>query len=432
MIRRLRRKFILIAALSIMFVLIFVISIINAALYVSNIYESQAILDFLSNNYGMMIVSRHNDELNFRHSAELPYEIRYFTMLADENGSLIFADYAHISAVNKDNENTVYQVVRNAERSDGRLKIGNSIYLYKKRVVTGAELIKAYSVADTIESELPFRSNGIYDLVVFLDYSTRDLRLYNLRLYSIYAAIACFVIFLFVISVFSKHAIQPFVENSEKQKTFITNAGHELKTPIAIISANTEVMEAMDGPNEWTQSNMAQVERLTRLVNELVTLARLEEAAEKETLILEEVDLSEKAAAVSQEFHGLAVTNGLTLETNIAEGIKVKGQEKSLHELISILLDNAVKYCDEGGHISVTLERKKKNAVFIVANSYKNGADVDYSRFFERFYREDSSHSQIKSGYGIGLSMAESIVRAHKGSISVSYKNGDIIFRVLL
>ena len=237
--------------------------------------------------------------------------------------------------------------------------------------------------------------------------------------------------FILVVSAFSGYAIKPYLENYEKQKRFITNAGHELKTPLSIISANNELQELMTGETEWTKSTKDQVERLTHLINQLVTLARLEE---QPNIVLERVCFSEIVQDAAEDFKAPIIKDGKTFEMQIASDIYVKAEEKSLFELVTLLVDNANKYCDDKGTVSVKLSRTNglKKARLEVSNTFKEGTEIDYSRFFDRFYREDESHNNQTSGYGIGLSMAQSIVKIFKGKISVSYKNDAITFKVIL
>ena len=297
----------------------------------------------------------------------------------------------------------------NLHERDGRFRKNNHFYSYR---VT------------------KMNPSGRY-LVVVLDatrfFADRS-ELINL---SIQMSFYSLLFFILVVSVFSGYAIKPYLENYEKQKRFITNAGHELKTPLSIISANNELQELMTGETEWTKSTKDQVERLTHLINQLVTLARLEE---QPNIVLERVCFSEIVQDAAEDFKAPIIKDGKTFEMQIASDIYVKAEEKSLFELVTLLVDNANKYCDDKGTVSVKLSRTSglKKARLEVSNTFKEGTEIDYSRFFDRFYREDESHNNQTSGYGIGLSMAQSIVKIFKGKISVSYKNDAITFKVIL
>ena len=203
-----------------------------------------------------------------------------------------------------------------------------------------------------------------------------------------------FIFFVLVVSGFSNFAIRPYIKNYENQKRFITNAGHELKTPLAIISANTELQELMTGENEWTESTKDQVKRLSNLINQMVVLARLEEQPD---VTLVDVNFSEVVKKVAGNFKSIIEKASKKYEIKLQEDIHVKATEDELYELVSILIDNACKYCDEDGQIFVTLTKAKrgKRARLTVANSYADGKNVDYSRFFDRFYREKIGRAHV-------------------------------------
>ena len=315
-------------------------------------------------------------------------------------------------------------ILHGLKQEKGKIEDTDSIYFFQKKQISCEEL-------QEIDFDIELTDSN-YILIVFMDATNRIYHIRDIQLFSVLSSIFCFIVFFALISVFSDRAIKPTIEAYEKQKRFITDAGHELKTPLAIISANTEVIEAMDGKSEWTESILNQVKRLSGLVNDLITLARLEEAEEHGDVATEELDFSAKVKEVFDAFHPVITQQGKHFSADIAENIIIKANTKSIHELVSILVDNAVKYCDDNGTISVALSRQKKYAVFAVTNDYKDGENVDYTKFFDRFYREDSSRNSAKAGYGIGLSMAENIVSIHKGKISAGFSDGKITFTVQL
>ncbi len=423
MIRKLRKKFILIASGAILIILAVVMVSINLVTYASTISEIDSILEFILDNNGRMPMDWHRKEnFLFHVNQELPYETRYFSMILDDCGNLVMTDYEHIASVS--DEDIQEFILTDSKKNAGRIETSDGIYFYQRKQISGEDLCETYPDAGLTDES--------YSLTIFMDATNRLYRFQNMQLFSILSSIFCFLVFFVLVSVFSNRAIKPTIEAYEKQKRFITDAGHELKTPLAIISANTEVIEAMDGKSEWTESILNQVRRLSGLVADLITLARLEESAENENLTTEEFDFSAKVKEVAESFRLVVTQQGKQFSSEIAGGITLKGNMKSLHELVSILTDNAVKYCDDNGTVSVSLSAQKKNAVLAVTNDYKDGETVDYSKFFDRFYREDSSRNSEKHGYGIGLSMAESIVSIHKGKISAGFADGKITFTVLL
>jgi signal transduction histidine kinase len=233
----------------------------------------------------------------------------------------------------------------------------------------------------------------------------------------------------------SGRMIRPEIENARRQKMFITNASHELKTPLAVIRANTELEELMNGETEWTQSTLRQVDRLNGLIQNLVMIARAQE--KEEPGIRGDIDASAAILDTVTPYESMALQQEKTLTTDIVPDIHMNAVESRIRQLTVILIDNAFKYCDEKGTIRVVLDRvsvrfgglRKNSAVrLMVSNSYAEGEHADYTKFFERFYREDESHNADRGGYGIGLSVAESLCRQYQGRIRANWKDGMIYF----
>lgn len=242
----------------------------------------------------------------------------------------------------------------------------------------------------------------------------------------------CWLGMLALVRVLARKAIQPIGESMEKQRQFITNAGHELKTPLAIILANTEAMELYQGESKWSRNIRTQTDRLSQLTQLLLTLARMEEGADLPPA--QPVDLSQLARQVRQTFQEAAALQTLTLEGEIAPGVMVSADPGHLEQLLSILLDNGVKYTEPGGRVDLTLAETGGRACLRVKNAparLEEGADP--ARFFERFYRGDPARSQKTGGCGIGLAAAQAIVTAWGGTIGVALEgeNG-VVFTVTL
>ena len=172
----------------------------------------------------------------------------------------------------------------------------------------------------------------------------------NTLILTVLALVVAFI----AVFAFSKRAIKPEIENANRQQKFMTNASHELKTPIAVIRANTELTEMLSGETEWTQSTLKQVDRLEGLVRDLMTIVRGEERESAEQQ-LSDVDVAAVVGKAVDSFKGMAQQNGKNLETAIADGVKLRGSEASIEQLTCLLVDNAIKYCDEGGAIDVNL-----------------------------------------------------------------------------
>lgn len=411
MFRKLKIRFILLASAAIVCILLTMIAVLNSVRFLQTNGEIQAVLNILSANNGdFPSVEETAESLqNDRITIDTIYQYRYFSVVYKEDKTLYSTNLDHLSNLSKEQALSYANKVIKDSRSSGVFKVGSQFYSYQ---ITQDSKTKRY-------------------LLVVLD-STNYLESRNDFFWlSIQLCFYSFIFFVLVVSGFSNFAIRPYIKNYENKKRFITNAGHELKTPLAIISANTELQELMTGENEWTESTKDQVKRLSNLINQMVVLARLEEQPD---VTLVDVNFSEVVKKVAGNFKSVIEKAGKKYEIKLQEDIHVKATEDELYELVSILIDNACKYCDEDGQIFVTLTKAKrgKRARLTVANSYAGGKNVDYSRFFDRFYREDESHNQKQPGYGIGLSMAESLVRIFKGRIWVSYKKGLIGFTVLL
>lgn len=429
MIRSLRKKFILIASACILLILTVVLICFNAISYYSAYRESMAILGFIADNNGRMPDENpQNGDVNFFVSREFRFETRYFSVIVDADGNYVGSNNDYISAVSDEDAETMYTQVLAAHKTQGRMRCADSIFLYQVKKASGEELNNTLFSRPDMPAFLDDAKD--YSLIMFMDCTNRFHRIRSMQTRSLLIGAVCLIAFVILVSVFSKFAVKPVAENYEKQKQFITNAGHELKTPLAIISANTEVIETLHENSEWTQSIRHQVDRLTGLVNDLITIARLDESAERRDAVMTAVDLSVLMQNAAADFRTLAEQQQKSFETDIAPSVSVCGNEKTLKELISILLDNAVKYCDDGGSIRAELKQQKHSVSLTVSNTHSEPTDC--TRFFDRFYRGDTSHNSEKSGYGIGLSMAETIVRLHKGKITAQQKEQRVSFTVTL
>ena len=247
--------------------------------------------------------------------------------------------------------------------------------------------------------------------------------------YSILMSLAGLIVMFGVITFFAGRIVRPVAESYEKQKRFITDAGHEIKTPLAIIKANIDLMDMELDKKRVDKAELkenlgdinSQVDRLTDLTNDLVYLSRMEEG---DSLVMTEVPLSDIVSETAASFGPLAEEQGKTIEAKIESMISVQGSTKELEKLLSIVLENAVKYSSDP-KIGVSLKKEGKNAVLEVRNQTDGELTNEMlSHVFERFYRTDSSRNSATGGHGIGLSMASAIVKAHGGKISAHTSTG--------
>jgi len=265
--------------------------------------------------------------------------------------------------------------------------------------------------------------------VVFVDGSMSRSSLMQSMTIAGFVLLGCAALVLILIFLLSKKAVKPISESYEKQKQFITDANHELKTPLTLILANLDIAEAELGQNEWLDDIRSEGHRMTELVGQLVALSRMDE--EGQPLNITEVALGELVSDTVAEFEPLAKERGKHLAASVDKEISYPGDEALLHRLVGILMDNAIKYCDQGGEITVNLHRGRK-IVLIVENTYVAVGELELNRLFDRFYRADKAR-KFTGGYGVGLSMAKAIVEKHKGEITAYKKDATYIgFKVIL
>ena len=225
--------------------------------------------------------------------------------------------------------------------------------------------------------------------------------------------------------------LRPVQASFDRQKQFVWDASHEFKTPLAVISANAEVLSREIGPNEYLGYIKSEVKRTDALVQNLLTLARMDKGAAAAEM--KRFDLSQALLGVALPFESTVFEAGRTLETDIPEGVCVRGDETMLQQLAVILLSNALKYSDEGGRIRLSLAQKGRGAVITVFNTGRGIAPENLEKIFDRFYREDLSHNREVAGNGLGLAIARTIAQAHKGRIRAeSHPGRDATFIVTL
>ena len=266
---------------------------------------------------------------------------------------------------------------------------------------------------------------NVGDLILFLN-CQRELDSYESFVKnSVLISIGVILSVLVLIILVSKRVIAPIQETYLKQKQFITGASHELKTPLAIISSNADVLEMMSGDSKWTTNIHNQVDRLTSLVNSLVVFSRMEE---KDTVERTSFNLTETLKSRIEDFDELANFQKKYIVTDIDENLNYYGEKDSIIQLMDILLENAIKYAPEDSDILVKLNKNRKYATLKVSNK-ANVEKGDLSKVFDRFYRLDESRNSAIKGYGIGLSMAQLIAEKHKETIQ-AYAPEDGVFKI--
>ena len=399
MIRKLRIKLLLAAMLSLLLVLSIIFFTVGILNYTKIVADADSVLTILQQNDGSFPMDDHwqnntaflddHPRGDRRFSEELPYESRYFSVFLSADGSVISVNTGKIAAVDTTTAIDYAQSVVKDGDTQGFVKD----YRYT-----------VYTVGDEIH-------------VIFLDYG-REMGSFRTFLFtgigvSLIGLLAVLLLLIFL----SGRIVKPFSENYEKQKRFITDAGHELKTPLTIIDADAEVLEMDIGENEWLADIQTQTKRLAQLTNSLIQLSRMEEQPQVEKI---EFPISDVVEEMVETFQALAKTQNKNLSSKIQPMLSMNGDEKAIRQLVGILMDNAVKYSDDGGRIEITLEKQKNSIQLSVFNTARYISKENLPHFFDRFYRADQSRNSKTGGYGLGLSIASAIVTAHKGKIGAT------------
>ena len=413
MTKTLRMKFIVRSMTAVSILLILLIGGINIANFSVNERMTRDFLKVLAENDGSLSDREPPDELKerpadlfrFQENGRQPAPMEYFWAETDGAGMVVSCDVSHMSSF----------TVKEAEAYIGRIAVLNQPW--------GRDDGMRYFIS---ESE-----SGKGNLVVVADISNQLRSELRVLLLSLAAGAAGWFFMLILISLLSGRAVRPIVENMEKQKRFITDAGHEIKTPLAIIMANTDALELHQGETKWSRNIRGQTERLSGLMQNLLTLSRMDEGTAG--TLMSECSLSEMTRDAVAQFREPAENRGISVLCDIAENVTVTGDKVRLLQLLTILLDNAVKYA-EGvtPEIRVSVSRQERTAVLRISNTCFLGQDEDPGKWFERFYRGDSARTQKSGGYGIGLSAASAIVRLHKGFVKAEYEDGRVVFTVVL
>lgn len=389
MIKRLRIKLIA-ASMGSLFLVLFIIGGVAGILSYGKIAEeADQILEILEKNAGTFpkTFPENKKENRFEMSPEIPYESRYFSVLFDGNGEIILTDISKTVSVDAEKAAEYAAEVRNTGKEKGFL----GEYRYRLCQYNGEVR------------------------VIFLD-CRRQLDNFQNFLFTTFGVSSLGLLSVLVLIVYlSARIVKPFSDNYEKQRRFITDAGHELRTPLTIIEADAEILELDSGKNEWLQDIREQTKRLADLTNTLVELSRMEEGEKMEMKV--ELPLSDIVEEVCRTFQAPAKLQGISLISTVAPVLSMKGNEKAIRGLITILLDNAVKYTNKSGRISVTLEKKKNRICLSVFNTTDYISKDQISHLFDRFYRTDSSRNSQTGGYGLGLAIAAVTVESHKGKI---------------
>ena len=415
--KKLRRKLIAACMVSLAIVLAVILGGVNLMSYQKVVSDADTVLALLASNAGTFPQEQGGrpprQEGDFTQgkrdflgkadlSPETPYESRFFSVLLDGNGQVLLTDTDQIAAVDAEQASAYAQQVAQSGRTGGFLAD------YRYLVLIEGENIRVIFL-DCGRSLSSFRST----LLASLGLSALGL-------------LAVLVLLL----ILSRRIVRPVAESYERQKQFITDAGHELKTPMTIISADVDLAEMDCGENQWLADIRRQAQRLTGLTNDLIYLSRMEEEQPKLQYI--EFPLSDVVEEMAMPFQAPAKSQGKELSLHIQPMLSCTGDEKAIRQLLSILLDNALKYSPAGGKLELRLQKQGRNLLLTVFNTTSQPAERDkLPHLFDRFYRSDQSRNSQTGGYGLGLSIARSIVQAHKGKIRAESPDGNSLLVII-
>lgn len=401
---KLRKKFIYFSVGIISIVILAILAFVNVANFYNLKHSSDELLKTLIENNGVMpsfaVVNENADEKKTLYLKN--FSNRFFTVRTDNQKNIVTVNTDDVFFTSaSDAVDYAKEVLAKGKHS--------GYYKGFKYMVENTDKGKLIAFVDVVKDFDVFYSNLGNSVIISL------------------LVLGLVTFFSYVLS---KKAVAPMVQAYEKQNAFITDASHELKTPLAIIKTSADVLEMEGGESKWTGNIHKQVNRLNGLIGNLISLTKLEESDDLDKLDFSFSDVLNDCITDVKDY---ALSLDKNIVTDIEDGISFKGNEKLIRQVIGILLDNAIKYAKENSDINVRLTKQNKKIVFTVENEADNLEIKNYNILFERFYRADSSRNSKTGGYGIGLSIAQSIVLKHKGKISADSFDGEkIVFTVKL
>ena len=402
MINKLKRKFLLIGTVFMFILMTVLVTIMNIVNYGEVVSDADSVLDVLAQPNlpvldGQTPPEDPDEILAFvprGMSLEVPYESRFFVVRVSSDGEVLQSDLSRIISVDDDSAKDYIAEALDSGSERGFI----DSFRYSKRTDESGTTIIFLDCGRKLDSFMSFLTISV--------------------LVGLGGCVVVFVAFIFT----AGRIVSPIAESYEKQKRFISDAGHEIKTPLTIINANVDLLET-DGESEELTEIRRQTKRLTELTNDLVLLSKMEEA--EHTLQKIEFPLSDLVGETAQSFGAVAEARGLSLDAEIEPSVTASGAPDAIRRLVSILLENAVKYSPDGGAVALEMKTHRKTVTLSVANASRDKVNADdLTRVFDRFYRTDTSRNSATGGHGIGLSIAKAIVDAHGGSISASTTDG--------
>ena len=405
MIKKTQSKVFMIVMLSLSIIILSIISIINIVNYNQSKQESYMMVENASGVLKQMTSfplrpPEKMDDIN-KEQRMLYWKTAQFYFVIVDNNTIVQTVNENSEKYSDDEINQFALKVAKGNKKNG--SIGNLVYGIKE--IRGSKII------------------------TFMDNSIANNSLKKMFILSFVIGILS-LIFAYAISrKISFWIVKPIEDAFNKQKQFISDASHELKTPLAVICANADILESEIGTNKWLNYIQKEVISMDKLVNSLLSLARVEKERDKEELT--EFNISKVVLGGTMVFESLAFEKEIKLIDNIEENLKLKGNSEEIKQLLSILIDNAIKHTKKNGQVIVSLNKNKNNIVLKVKNSGEPIPKGEEEKIFERFYRSDESRNRDSKRYGLGLAIAKSIVEKHHGKIKAYSNNGITTFTVI-
>lgn len=409
MIEKLRKKFISITMAVVFLVMLVVLVALNTSNYLHATERADDILTVLAENNGSFpqkSPARNEPGLppqNPAVSEEAPYETRYFKVRVSSDREIIQIDTSRISSVDS-----------------------QDVQLYAENILAD-HATKGY--VDDFRYQVIEQEDGTF-LLLFVD-NQRELQIARNFLHnSIFIGLISLAFIFLLVFYFSKKIIKPVQANLDQQKQFITDMGHEIKTPLSIISANNDVQQMLSGENEWTASTNKQINRLNGLMESMIQLTQLEEESYQPKI--ESVNLSQVLLEICEPYILIGEQKNVAVSLDIEPDVFIQAEINAMNKLCSLLMDNANKYVSKLGKIKVQLTSQGHQVKLLISNTVDE-LPKNFDQLFHRFYREDQARKHNSGGYGIGLSLAAAIVYSHHGQITArSIDTETILFEVIL
>lgn len=394
MIKKLKIKFILLSNSAVLIFLILIVSCMNFINYHNIIKDCDRTIEILLDSKGALPSFKVPPHM----SPEVPYESRYFFFILDKDNNVIFSDISRIASIDF-NESIKY-------KDKALTKNKNKDFINDYR----------YIIQENKDNN---------KLLLFLDCGRKLDSFESFLMTSCLISIIGFLITSIIILIISDKIVKPFSENYTKQKKFITNASHEIKTPLTIINANIDLLEMEYGSNDSLNDIQLQVVRLRELTDKLVSLSRIEENTDNLKMI--ESPISDIIVEVINNFKSLSLSSNKNINYNVEEMLTMICNDNAIRQMVSILIENAIKYSPNNSDINIEFYKQNSNLIFKISNiSTYELNNKNIKNVFDRFYRLDSSRNSNTGGYGIGLSIVKAIVNSHSGKIFADVKDNNV------